>query len=391
LKHALASANPSNDNWLILTRTSSDFANGRYQRLSAPYDFHMTPEMITNSTLPWPGAFNGSGTIIKFRCSSTFFHTVQRGIKGWAGFSKCLNYLVEELGYIYSGIIEKGKALVTVNSVGEKYSKTVEAVRPSWVGYYDPPPGNQRIDLGGGLLQIEYTFGQMKEAPYVKHYKENQSTSGVEIRINGRVMTSNVFKDIWQLENHPSYNHFLAIINLVSQNRDALPKTRTSKNGIRSGDPKLEKLFEWIRSTHPSPHKDLANAQSERELVSQLAEDKSRHIRNEAKRVQTEFKIFVTLGSPVSVDLYVFDGHDIVLYEAKKDVADIQNLYQLLMYWDGAVQDGISPTEGILVAREFSPGVDIMLNVLNQINDRSGKPYKFSKRTWRDEGIRYPE
>jgi hypothetical protein len=231
----------------------------------------------------------------------------------------------------------------------------------------------------------------MQEAPYVKHYKENQSTSGVEIRINGRVMMSNVFKDIWQLENHPSYNHFLAIINLVSQNRDALPKTRTSKNGIRSGDPKLDKLFEWIRSTHPSPHKDLANAQSEKELVSDLAELKTKQIRNPAKHVQTEFKVFTSLNCPVYADLYVFDGHEIVLYEAKKDVADIQNLYQLLMYWDGLVEDGKTPSEGILIAKEFSPGVQTLIDVFNRMIDRRGNMYKFSKKTWREEGIDYPK
>jgi hypothetical protein len=138
LKHALASANPTNDNWTILTRTRNDFEEGLYRKLSAPYDFHMTPETITNSESPWPGVFNGSGTIIRFTCTSILFHTVQRGIKGLAGFSKCLNYLVEELGYIYSGIIEKGKATITVTSTEERYSKQVEAVRPLWVGYYRP-------------------------------------------------------------------------------------------------------------------------------------------------------------------------------------------------------------------------------------------------------------
>src|SRR5467141_944549 len=116
LKHALASANPSNDNWAILTRTRGDFENSRYQKLSAPYDFHMTPKTILASDSPWPGVFNGSGSIVRFTCTSTFFHTVQRGIKGWAKFKQCLNYLVEELGYVYSGIIEKGIATITVNS-----------------------------------------------------------------------------------------------------------------------------------------------------------------------------------------------------------------------------------------------------------------------------------
>jgi hypothetical protein len=179
------------------------------------------------------------------------------------------------------------------------------SVKPSWVDFYAPGSGTEKIDLGNGEVAIDYQFGEMKESDYIKHYKRNQSTSGVEIRINGRLMMSNIFKDIWQLENHPSYNHFLVVINLNSQDRESLPKTRTSKNGIRSGDPKLEKLFEWIRKTHPNPPKDLANAQSERELVKELKDLKDKHIRSKTKHVEMEFKVFNSLNSPVSADLYV--------------------------------------------------------------------------------------
>jgi hypothetical protein len=202
---------------------------------------------------------------------------------------------------------------------------------------------------------------------------------------------SNVFKEIWGLENHPSYNHFLAVINLVSNNRNALPQTRTSKNGIRSGDPKLEKLFDWIHKTHPKPQTELASAQSERELVRELADMKQKHIPHKAKRVDTEFKVFTTIGSQVSVDLYVFDGTNINLYEAKKDTADVQDAYQLLMYWDGLVEDGLAPTLGILIASSFSPAVETILKVLNDSKDRKGNKYDFTTRTWSDEGIKYPK
>lgn len=231
----------------------------------------------------------------------------------------------------------------------------------------------------------------MKESTYAKHYKRNMSTSGVEIRINGRLLMSNLFKEIWAIENHPSYNHFLVKINLVSDDRNRLPKTRTSKNGIRSGDEKLEKLFEWIRKTHPSPPKDTAGAVSEKELVKELADLKNSQIRDPTKHVEPEFKVYTRIGSPVSVDLYVYDGREIVLYEAKKDVADVQNLYQLLMYWDGAVSDGIRPTEGILIASSFSPGVDSVLQQINSMTDQNNNPYRFVKKTWKDERIKYPK
>ncbi len=389
LKHALASADHDNNSWVIYSRTKEDFKNQRFKKVTHPYSFNIDINDIKTTDEIWPGIFNGSGTIIEFECTKSLFYTVRKGTPGRPAFQTCLDYLREELGYIYAGVIEKGKVSITVQS--KDYNKPVEAVKPRWLGFYKPVPGSTKVNLGGGELLVEFQFGEMGESDYVRHYKRNVSTSGVEIRVNGRVLMSNLFKEIWSIEEHPSYNHFLVIINLVTQDLNALPKTRTSKNGIRSGDEKLVKLYEWIRKTHPSPQKDLSGAISERELVKELAELKEKHTRNSAKHIETEFKVFTRIGSPVPVDLYVYDGTDIVLYEAKKDNADVQNIYQLLMYWDGAVSDGIKPTEAILIASTFSSGVDIVLKVINSMKDQNGNNYNFIKKTWKDEKIIYPK
>lgn len=389
LKHALASADHDNNSWVIYSRTKEDFKNQKFKKVTHPYSFDIDIEDIKIADETWPGIFNGSGTIIIFECTKSLFYTVRKGIPGRPAFQTCLDYLREELGYIYAGVIEKGKVSITVQS--KDYNKPIEAVKPRWLGFYKPVPGSTKVNLGGGELLIEFQFGEMGESDYVRHYKRNMSTSGVEIRVNGRVLMSNLFKEIWGIEEHPSYNHFLVIINLVTQDLNALPKTRTSKNGIRSGDEKLVKLYEWIRTTHPAPQKDLSGAISERELVKELADLKEKHTRNPAKHIETEFKVFTRVGSPLPVDLYVYDGTDIVLYEAKKDNADVQSIYQLLMYWDGAVSDGIKPTEGILIASTFSTGVDIVLSVINSMKDQNGNNYNFIKKTWKDEKIIYPK
>src|SRR5205807_5653798 len=126
--------------------------------------------------------------IVEFTCTNTFFNTLQKGIRGHADFTRCLDYLREELGYIYAGVIEKGKVSLTVASESSGYSETVEAVKPSWVNFYKPGSGATTVDLGGGKVTLEYAFGEMQESSYVKHYKRNSTTSGVEIRINGRFL-----------------------------------------------------------------------------------------------------------------------------------------------------------------------------------------------------------
>lgn len=267
LKHALASGNPDNDHWRISTRTKSDFDSGVYRRVQNPYQFEVKPETIKLSEHKWPGAFNGTGTIVEFTCSEHLFNTLQAGIKGKAKFTRCLDYLTEELGYIYADIIAAGGASITVKSDTEKYNQPVQAIRPKWVDFYPPKQGHTKKSFDGtSQTTLEYEFGEMAEGPYHRHYLKNMDTSGVEVRINGRLLADGIFKEIWGLEKHPSYNHFLVRLNLIADTRACLPRTRTAKNGIRPDDPILQGLFEWVRNTCKEPHNKPAAASHERHL-----------------------------------------------------------------------------------------------------------------------------
>ncbi len=388
LKHALASADPGNDTWEIYTRTEEEFDDGKFRKVTSPYHFNLSSQTSSTGTETWPGQFNGSGTFIEFTSSMSFFNTIQQGVRGSAGFNRCVEYLREDLGHTYAGVIQDGRVSISLQFDGQ--NKRVEAVEPVWEGYYEPKVGTESLDIGGGQVEVEYEFGEMKESDYAKYYQRNMSTSGVEIRVNGRVLATNLFPEIWRKERHNLYNHFLAIINLKSDRLERLPTTRTAKNGIRSGDEKLEQLFEWIRNIHPQPQKKLTGSISEKELVRELSEKKETHL-PQTSRVETEFEVYDTIDSPVPVDLYVFDGHEVTIYEAKKNTAGAQSVYQLLMYWDGATADGNPPDTGVLIASEFSPGVDILLEELNSKTDNEGNEYNFIKKTWQDEGVDYPD
>lgn len=391
LKHALATANPSNNNWRICTRTVEDLNNNRFREIKASYAFEYDETVFDIALNSWPGIQNGTGTFIEFMISEEMFNTLQNGIPGNAGFKRNLEYLAEDLGYVYSGVLSKGAVSIIIYSTDKKPDLIVQPLSPEWVDFYQaPPPGEVELDLGNGKVSIEFCFGEMKEGKSVKYYKRNMSSSGIEIRVNGRLLMSNLFKEIWGLENHPSYNHFLGQINIVSDNSERLPKTKTSKNSIRKEDPKLSKLINWIRKIYPSPEKKLTNAISEREFIRQLAMKKETHIRTPSKKIETDFTVYRNIGSPVLVDLYLFDGNEVVIYEAKKTTADVKDFYQLLMYWDGLVSDGGSPNEGILLAPDFSPGVLSIVKTFNQNMDGNGDNYNFITKTWAEEGIDYP-
>lgn len=392
MKHAFASVNPENNNWIIYTRTKDDVKKGIYKKVIAPYSYHMECKTISIANEPWPGEFGGSGTIVYFECTEDFFNTVQSGISGKAGLRKCLEYFAEDLGYTYSDIIKSGKISIVVKSDNiDGYYKQVGAVEPIVVGYYNPEPGNKEIDLGFGKVMVNYKFSEIKESNNYKYYLKNQSTAGAEIRINGRLILKNVFKDIWGIEMHPQFNHFLAQINVISNHRERLPMPQTTKNGIRMGDEKLLKLYDWIRRIFPSPPRLTSGAVSEKALLDELKALKEMHLPDKVRRVEREFSVYEKFSSNVKVDLYVYDGQDVIIYEGKKDDADILSVYQLMMYWDGLVSDGIKPDKGILIASYFSSGVKKIISQINTLKDENENYYNFTTKTWKDEGINYPK
>lgn len=390
LKHALASGNPENDNWAIYTNTEEEVTNGEYRVVSHPYSFDMSFQNLTVGQEQWPGVFTGSGTLVEFECSRSFFDTVHQGVPGSVqNLDTALDYLAEDLGYIYSLNIREGDLSITIDS-NYPYSESVESVYPTFRGHYSPGKDSEERDLGAGDITIEYEFGEMDNMAYKKYYNRSMSTSGIEVRINGRLLEDNLFSEVWDKEEHPLYNHFIGIINLESDDRSKLPKTKTAKNGIQSGDQKLNELFQWIRNTLPQPPQETTNQVTESDLLDKLKTYKENHIPSPSKHIEREFDVFTNIDSAVPADLYVFDGTNTHIYEGKKDKAGIDGVYQLLMYWDGAVKDGLDPDKGILIASEFSRGAEQMIQELNSQTDANGNSYNFTTAIWDDEDVEYP-
>lgn len=394
MKHALASANAANDDWRVCTRTEADVSAQQYVQIAAPYKISLLPYSIVHeSQARWPGVFHGTGTYVEFSTPKEMFNTLRSGMRGNAGFETCISYLIEDLGFVYAGLIERNEAsfVVSWESQGITRDRTVAAVLPDWEQFYRPPgKGVEKADLGAGEVTIHYSFGSIKVSSHRKYYRKNMSSSGLEVRLNGRLLEHNVFKDVWAIERHNMYNHFLVTIDVVSSDSKRLPPTRTSKNGLRKGNPLLEELYKWVRHHMPVPPKDIASDPGERDLFEELAKLKRDHV-PEPKTVKTEQHVFTTLGENVRVDLYLAYGKTLILFEGKKDSTTVKDVYQLKMYWDGAVIDGLRPTEGILVAAHHPDSVTRMVEHVNAQLDVSGEPYYFRVMTWKENGIPYPD
>lgn len=392
-KHALASANPDNNNWNICTRTHPQFTQGEYTKIKAEYKFeHFKAYDLKDAVDKWPGQLNGSGTYLSFVCQDSLFKTVTEGFPGTYGFEKRVEFLIEDIGFTYSNLIKDDIANISIvykDIHGAQKNKNVKAIVPEYEKFISPNNGNTTIDLDGNSVRLEYEFGAMKVSEFKKYYKRNMSTSGVEIRINGRVINYSIFKEIWGIEKHNSYNYLLIRLNLVSTESSFLPTTRTSKNGIRKGDKKLEDLFAWVRGYMPEVKKSIRDIDHEVDLFEKLCELKNKLL-PEPKTITTEQKVFQKINERISVDLYEKTASGLTLYEGKRDFTSVQDLYQLKMYWDGSVIDNLKPETGILIGSSHPQSVKDLIVYINEMKDSNGNNYNFKLKVWNDEGIEYP-
>lgn len=384
MKHALASANPDNNNWAVYTRTEDDLKNNKFKKIASPYKLSgYKAALFTTIEEPWPGLYNSSGTYVRFECKRSMFNTIRKGIGGPTpqNIEKSIQYFKEDLGFVYADILKAGNATITIITANNNY--TVSAIEYKLKGLLGPKNGKETLDLGDGLVLIDYEFVSTEDSKNLRYYKKNAASSGLEIRINGRLLSYNIFRDVWKLEPHPVYNHLLVRLNLISDDPKKLPTTRTSKNGIREGDGKLEKIYEWVRRKYKHPDKggDF-NDEDEISLFQTLRDRLNNLLQPDC--ATTEQFVFDTVGEYARIDLYVNFNNKVTIYEGKKDKTTFKDVYQLRMYWDGCVIDGVNPQEGIIVAANHPASITTLVGIVNNMEDQAGNKYNFIIKNWQE-------
>lgn len=406
LKHALASANPSNNKWSVYTRTQGLVNVKRVKQIHAPFKLNnFNAQIIDFSADTYPSVLGniGTGTIIEFTTSVQMYRSL--GKYGAKDPLSIALYLKEDLGFIYSGIIKDSIAEIQI-IVDSADKLIVNAIEPWIEKTIHPGEATEVVDLGllagldeTGKVQLNYEFNVIKNREVTKdeekvvYYHANMKSSGVEIRLNGRMIKNNLLTEIWEnVDQHNRFNNFLVRINLVSNNKDSLPSTRSSKNGFRQGDPKLMGLFNWIRKHCPSPYENK-NFRDEIHLFEELKnlKLKQKDFIDGILTVETNFKILKFSTENIKLDMYVAYSDKTIIYRGKKGVSTAYDLYQLKLYWDACVIDGIIPTQAILLAVEHNTTIKDLVAMNNSLLDALGHKYKFTLKQWIDEGIMYPQ
>ncbi len=391
MKHALAAADKTNRSWWIATRTKEKFRSNQFVLINAPYKTIDFKGEIKPSD-EWPGSLNSTGTMISFVIDKALLATATAGIPGAnesTGYKRIIDYIIEDIAFTYSNIIDEKGININVKLFENDSLVTdqnVTPLKPDWETIYKE--GKKTIDLGAGNVEINYIFGSIKPGNNYRYYKRNMKTSGAEIRLNGRVLKNNILFDIWHKEQHNDYNHFIAIINVVSDDRKKLPSTKTSKNAFNYSDEKYEALINWIGSFYPEvPKITISGGYDEVEMFKELKRKFEINPEHRDDTYNLEQYVFEEIGMKLRIDMYSFVDNKIIIYEGKKNKTSPQDVYQLRMYWDGLVYNDKKPKKGILLGNEHPDSVLQMIQFINKMKDANGNPYVLETREWNEFNI----
>lgn len=367
IKHGLSFVDPQNKTWVIMTRTINDALSNKYKVVKAPYSFENT---IVET---WKGnCLNGSetGTIIKFTTSYEIFKTVRIPFGSQTSqFNKLVDLLVEDLGVHYSFIIKEENIKIVIKAIDvEKDCNRIIDINPIF-----PNIGKcyinkkQMVDLGNGTIEINLKHIIMKQHfSTKKYYLKNMRSSGVEIRINGRLLEFMGFEEIFGIKSHPFYNGNLIVVNLRSSERGKLPHTRTTKTGLNRSDSKTSFLFKWINSQISLLGNEIEmekniNDQFVEKVMSLVLINKEDLFLNYCNTKKFVCNCKIVLG----------DEYDLYFQSSKSKVND---LYFLEKLWDDSVMSNEPIHKIVLIADEHPISVIERVKLINK-KSLEGKNY----------------
>jgi hypothetical protein len=199
------------------------------------------------------------------------------------------------------------------------------------------------------------------------HFQGSNARCGVTMTVRNRVLRTGVFGDIWpDKAGDVSYNNFLAELIL-----DEDFSTTNNKTGLDPHSDVWVALRERLREDF-EPSKDTRK-QAEDALREKVIDAMSAAHQLEGADEPSHKNVW---DRGAEIDVYYEANGNKYIIETKVQPAKILDLYQLLMYWDGVVDDtGESPERATLVAEEFSNYLHDAKNHLESLTDENGNNY----------------
>lgn len=393
LKHALSSLTCGDkEDWWLESRTQENLVNNTYCRVNGPFRTGTGEEDLPMMIQHCKGCGHvgeHTGTVIYTSCSGSVFETAKPNRKyANVSFSTLVSYIVEHLRFTYAELLASGKIILKVIAIdlsGSKTTETLMPLLPNWKEGLMQEQNNIECDLGGGKLLANFRYGQIEPSKdNVFFFKGNQASSGVQVSFNGRVITNRLYSAVYGEEIHNSQNRFIAQIDLVTDNPEALPRTKNTKTALSEGDFRYAELLKLISTYVPAPEKDIEKLEDK---LMRLLEEQEKHD-SSTFRADREEAVFRSAKVKAHIDLYVVkkDGQ-VIIYEGKAHTSTVKDVGQLLLYVLGCICDGKSANQAILMASRHSCEVFPLVPAVNELLAALGIKCVIALDTWSNRGI----
>jgi len=386
LKNSLCRLTENRLPWEILTRDSSAPSNTWYS-VPGPFRSGMIANLDNGNN--WERdilkAHGETGTRVFVHTTFEYFRTLYRRLDRFD--ERLVERLLEHLGIIYRGYLSDRR-----NTLWLRWRASPEAtwnedpVQPIPIPFGESQMKDIKVTVGGKEPTVQYTWGWIDEEkrdrmtgrpyPLKIYYQVNQRTQGVDIRLRGRVVSPHVLTEIWNLERHPDLNKFAGEIVIDSEEFSSV----NNKTTLDEQNPFWQALREKLQETDFTPLVFKQIRRQDEEEIKGMLKSQLPHLVPGSK-VDLDFVTWAGMGVKIDL-LHTLASREQHVYEVKARELTPQDVYQLVMYWDGRVKDGVPPRLGRLVGVSEPPtSVKEMINYWSTRKDANGSPYRFEAKT----------
>lgn len=292
--------------------------------------------------------------------------------------------LLEHLGVLYRSYLADPRNEiwvrwrdVTNGATGWNDDKVVAIEIP----YLSAQEENFSIEFNGSNYKAFYKWGELDQSriedgspgkpyPLKIYYQRNQRTQGIDINIRGRVILPHALEYLWpDLNRHNDFNPFVGELKI----HDPAFSTVNNKTQLDPNNPIWERLLDRLQSDRYKPPRTARGSYTEKEIRNKLVQKLPSIV--SGSTAQEDFPTWPGLGVKIDILHHLSGGEDDI-YELKAGIARPINVYQLVMYWDGRVEEGVRPKLGRLVARDANQHILNLIEYWNSRKDKGGHNYR---------------
>lgn len=382
LKNALCVLTENERDFKIITRDDEANNENITYKVEGPFRQDMKAKKASESEWKKNVSKSSSDTGTRVHAVTTYnkFNSLY---PAGSRFDTLIERLLEHLGVIYRGYLEdfENQIFVKYRDITDEETEWQDEQRVQPIRMEDilKESNKKQIEFrhGGEDYEVEYIHGEVDEEitedasngpayPLKIYYKGNQSTQGVDVRVRGKVLLPHRLKEIWpDMTRHETLNYFVGELRLESEEF----RTVNNKTGMDKQNALWQRLVSEMEEHKPERNSYTMEEDSINQEIKETLENT--HPDSEVDDHHSTWE-----GAGVQIDIVLTrDSGDKIIYELKNREARPLDVYQLLMYWDGKVKAGVTPSYGILIARGASNAVENMMKYINDQTDANGDNY----------------